>query len=127
VGDPPMSFLSVTPKPAGNQTEIQASGGTVIAKTTDPLPADQSLQAGIRANAIQIQDPGVKGTLPGRVNVVEHLGYTNIAVVSIGDDALSVYLPAVAKVNVGENIGLTIDSSQVHLFQGTKALGVETH
>ncbi len=127
VGDPPMSFLSVTPKPAGKQTEIQASGGTVIAKTTDPLPADRPLQAGIRANAIQIQDPGVKGTLPGRVNVVEHLGYTNIAVVNIGDDTLSVSLPAVAKVNAGENIGLTIDSRQVHLFQDTKALGVETH
>ena len=52
---------------------------------------------------------------------------TNIAVVNIGDDTLSVSLPAVAKVNAGENIGLTIDSRQVHLFQDTKALGVETH
>jgi multiple sugar transport system ATP-binding protein len=127
LGDPPMSFLSVTTRPAGDVTEIQAIGGAVIARTTGQLAADRRLQAGVRSSAILLKDPDAEGVLPGRIGVVEHLGYTNIAVVHIGDDSLSVSLPADVKANAGQNVGLTIDSGQVHLFEGTKALNMETH
>lgn len=127
VGDPPMSFLSVTTRSAGAVTEIQALGGSVIARSAGELARDRRLQAGVRAGAISLKDPGAEDVLPGRVGVIEHLGYTNIAVVHIGDDTLSVSLRPDVKVNAGENVGLMIDSGQVHLFEGTKALSVEIH
>ena len=110
VGDPPMSFLEVTAREGG----LFTASGAHVAPSRASGPG---LQLGIRSNAIRL---GAEG-LAGRVEVVEHLGHSNIAVIATEGGALQVQVAADARLTPGQRVGLTIDPARLHLFQNGRA------
>lgn len=124
VGDPPMSFLSVGVAAAGGAAQLTSRAGEVIAAhdSFGALQQMTDLRVGFRAEAVTLAEPGSAGAVNGRINVIEHLGYANIAVVDVGADQVSVSLPTRAPVRVGDAVGLRIDPNKLQLFRGDMAL-----
>ncbi|MFV0476011.1 MAG: ABC transporter ATP-binding protein [Pikeienuella sp.] len=116
VGDPPMSFLSVEADAGEGGAVLRAADGQFVGVSTGVEPGRRGLKVGLRSNAIRLVDPATAGALGGRVEVVEHLGHSNIAVIGAGADHVQVSLPADAEVKPGETVGLEIDSARLHLF-----------
>lgn len=124
IGDPPMSFIPVRVEGAGAEARIASQAGEVIATDVHYawLTGFDDLRAGFRAEAVALTEPGTVGSVRGRVNVIEHLGYANIAVVDVGADQVSVSLPTSAPVRVGDVVGVRIDPGKFQLFRGDHAL-----
>ncbi len=121
IGDPPMSFLSVTARPEDAVAALYTDDGQRIGTAPASANGMAGLQVGIRSNAIELVEPGTAGALAGRVGVVEHLGHSNIAVISTGKDELQVSTEAEVRLRPGENVGLRIDPAKLHLFSGGAA------
>lgn len=122
VGDPPMSFLSVSGRSEAGGTGLYTAQGHRVG-SAQPVRAEAAgLQAGIRSDAISLVDSSAAGALPGRIDVLEHLGHSRIAVISVGGDQLSVSLPAESESRVGDDVWLSIDPSRIHLFQKNVAV-----
>lgn len=121
IGDPPMSFLSVTPE--GGQ--LRTRDGVALMATPDNLPQADHLQVGVRSSAISLADPDAPNAIPARVSVLEHLGHSNIAVVQVGKDEISVTLPAEERLSPDTAVGLRIDPARLHVFADTKAVLME--
>ena len=122
VGDPPMSFLNVEAVARGDAADLIGHGGCTLGKTRPDLAGRSELSIGLRASAIKFVDRGDNGSVPARVRVIEHLGYSNIAVVDVGNDQISVALAADSPLRPGEELGLKFDPSALHLFQGGVAV-----
>ena len=122
VGDPPMSFLSVSAQPGDGGAVLYTSEGQAIATAAAAMVGRTALQVGIRSNAIRLVEAGAAGALVGRVEVVEHLGHSNIAVIGTGADQLQVSLAADALLRPGETVGLKIDPTKLHLFSDGVAI-----
>lgn len=121
VGDPPMSFLSVDVVSEASGNVLKTRTGHTIGAAPDISLGRKDLRAGLRAGSIALSAPDASGALPGDVMVVEHLGHSNIAVVSVGKDEVSVSFPANARLRPGERVGLQISSDKLHLFEGANA------
>lgn len=125
VGDPPMSFLSVTSRPSDEGGTLYTAEGQCIGKAPVSTVGLENLKVGIRPNTIRLVDSGTPGALVGKVEVVEHLGHSNIAVIGAGADQLQVSLPADARLRSGETVGLHIDPAKLHFFaDGIAVAGV---
>lgn len=128
VGDPPMSFLSVTPRLDGDRVAFATPGGMPVAA----LPAEavealrdepgSKIQIGFRSNEVRLARPEDADTLRGRVDVIENLGYVKIALVGIGEDQVSVSFPADQRLSVGETVAIAFPRDAVHLFQNARAV-----
>ncbi|MCF1711126.1 ABC transporter ATP-binding protein [Tabrizicola sp. J26] len=122
VGDPPMSFLSVTARRSSDGVKLYNGDGQAIASAPFDVLGRTALKAGLRSNAIQLVDAQTSGALKGSVQVVEHLGHSNIAVIAAGGDSIQVSLPADRRLKPGEPVGMIIDPRQIHLFADERAL-----
>lgn len=121
IGDPPMSFLSVT----AENGHLRAAGGEMMGRAPQGVDLSGALQVGVRSSAIDLTAPDAPGAIPAQVSVLEHLGHSNIAVVAVGEDEVSVTLPANAQLSSGEAVGLKIDPAGLHLFADAKAIQQE--
>jgi len=116
VGDPPMSLLAVTARPGDGAAALCTAEGQIIGTAAAAAAGRRGLQVGVRSNAIRLVAPDAAGALVGRVEVVEHLGHSNIAVIGTGGDHLQVSVAADARLRPGETVGLWIDPARLHLF-----------
>ncbi len=124
VGDPPMSFVSVKVEGDGADARLCSLAGETIMAAGHVARFRQfdNLKTGFRAEAVSLGEPTRPGAIAGRINVIEHLGYANIAVVNVGSDQVSVSLPTSTTARVGDSVGLVIDPDKFQLFQGDRAL-----
>jgi len=124
VGDPPMSFVSLRVEGDGADARLCSLAGERLAggEHIGRFKQMTDLRAGFRAEAVTLGAAGRAGTLAGRVNVIEHLGYANIVVVNVGDDQVSVSLPPETTLRAGDRVGIAIDTEKFQLFQGDRAL-----
>lgn len=122
VGDPPMSFLSVTARPGDQGAALYSEDAQMIGTATARAVGRKGLKVGIRSNAIRLVEAQTAGALIGRVEVIEHLGHSNIAVIRTGNDHVQVSLPADARLSPGQIVGLQIDPARLHLFADETAL-----
>lgn len=122
VGDPPMSFLSVTARSEENGTGIFTSQGHRIGLSQTPHLSTGDLRAGVRADAIRIVPDATTGAMPAKIEVLEHLGHSNIAVMSVGPDQLSVALPSQTPYRTGQAVWLSVDPGNVQLFMAEAAI-----
>lgn len=125
VGDPPMSFLKVEAVADGDRARLVGHGGRTVGSASAGMAGQTGLSVGLRANAISFVDRGDSDAVPAHVRVIEHLGYSNIAVVDVGEDQLSVSLAADSPVRPGEELGLKIDTGALHLFKDDVAVANE--
>jgi ABC-type sugar transport system ATPase subunit len=127
VGDPPMSFISVEPRPnAGRVDFVTADGMPVASLAADAVKGLTNeagrIQVGFRSNEVRIAGEGDSNALRGRVDVIENLGYMKIALVGIGGDQVSVSVPAGTSLGVGETVAIAFPRDAVHLFQNARAV-----
>ena len=125
VGDPPMSFLNVSVRPAEGGPALVTGDGQSIGKAPSGALGRGGLKAGVRSTALTLVDPGTPGALAGQVEVVEHLGHSSIAVVLSGTDHIQVLLPADARLRPGERVGLRVDPTRLHIFADETALATD--
>ena len=125
VGDPPMSFLNVSVRPAEGGPALVTGDGESIGKAPSGALGRGGLKAGVRSTALTLVDPGTPGALAGQVEVVEHLGHSSIAVVLSGTDHIQVLLPADARLRPGERVGLRVDPTRLHIFADETALATD--
>ncbi|MEK8031231.1 sn-glycerol-3-phosphate ABC transporter ATP-binding protein UgpC [Ideonella sp. DXS29W] len=117
IGNPAMNFIPARCDGAGH---IEAEGTAVdLTAAREDLPAQ--LLLGVRPEHLSLTAPGAG--LPGRVDVVEHLGNEQIAHVAMrGDIRVIVRMPADTTAPVpGENVGLHWQPRHTHLFRADEA------
>mgnify|MGYP002619858453 FL=1 len=122
VGDPPMSLLPVTAEVGGGQSILRNQDGHEVCRVPAQLAGHRDLRMGIRSNSIRLTAPDTQRALPGRVAVIEHLGHSNIVVVSVAGVEVSVSVPTTVPLKPGEPVGLSIEPTGIHLFEDEKAL-----
>lgn len=128
VGEPPMSFLSIEPF---------SENGKLYFKIQDcdpclPVPVQLAqhlngekagYRLGVRASEITIafkQDS--EHQVPGKIFIVEHMGYCNILSIQVGNGLVRVITdPAIAPQR-NETVWLSLDAEHMHLFYQSKAL-----
>jgi multiple sugar transport system ATP-binding protein len=127
VGSPPMNVF-----PAEIAAEVAAGDGLVLrfgeqrlplsrALATGSLPPDGAIRAGIRPEAFRVaSSEDTAAALKVRVEGIEWLGHETLAHVRVGGgaDAISlvVRLTGMQPLAVGEDLGLEVDASAIHLF-----------
>lgn len=122
VGDPPMSFMKVEAVSDGERARLVGHGGRTLGSAAANMAGSSGLSVGLRADAIRFVNRDEAEAVPAHVRVIEHLGYSNIAVVDVGEDQLSVSLSADSPVRPGEELGLKIDPDALHLFRDEVAV-----
>lgn len=128
VGDPPMSFISVEPRRGADRVSFVTRDGMPVATLSSEAVAglreepESKIQVGFRSNEVRLAEAGDPGTLRGRVDVIENLGYVKIALVGIGSDQISVSFPTGSRLSVGETVAIAFPRDAVHLFQNARAV-----
>ncbi len=125
IGSPAMNFLPGQAGTADGQTMVQA-GGTTIA-----LPARAaagSVEIGVRPEHVHLTGPDDgAAALKGRTSVVEQLGNTTYVYVDTALGQIIVEAGGGARILPGTNVGLRLETEQLHLFdaagQAVAAIG----
>lgn len=112
IGSPSMNFLPFNGNVSPEQTSIQL-GPQVVDVPRQLAHASGELILGIRPEHISLSD---KGFVRGQVLAVEYLGTTQIVVLNTDYGELKARVDASLTVTVGEQIGLTFNSSTITLF-----------
>jgi ABC-type sugar transport system ATPase subunit len=122
IGSPKMNFLSASTGHHQNDelTLILADNKMVRVKMPPPtkVSTGTALTIGIRPEHLIICAPG-SGDVDGTVMVAERLGGETYFHVQVQDKSVVVKVNGDASVHVGERIGLSIDASQIHLFDNS--------
>lgn len=126
VGDPPMSFLNVIPRQGDGAPVLVTNTGQIVGPAAATALGRSGLKVGVRSTELTLVDMGTPGALAGRVEVVEHLGHSIIAVILSGTDHIQVSLPAETRLRPGEQVGLQIDQARLHLFADETAIATES-
>lgn len=128
VGEPPMSFLDIEPVQENGSIQFRLHGSDrllpvppELARTLNGDKADYRL--GVRASEITVagQEDG-NHRVSGEVYIVEHMGYSNIVSVKIGDGLIRVVTDLAVKPALKETIWLSLDTQHMHLFHKEKAI-----
>lgn len=125
VGDPPMSFISVRAEANGDAARLLGEQGQELARVPASVMAHDDLRIGLRANQITMTALDTPEALKGTVRVIEHLGHSNIAVIDVGADQLSVSLKPDVQIRPGTQVGLKMTSDDLHLFSGENSLATK--
>ncbi|WP_348527008.1 ABC transporter ATP-binding protein, partial [Mesorhizobium sp.] len=123
IGSPPMNFLKFGGGLAKGAKEIVVQGAKVAVPEVreDIAPADMAL--GIRPEHIRFDD-GSK--LRGAIYGTEYLGTTQIVAVETADGIIKARVPAGIHLSPGEQVGLTLSSARLSLFEKGSGRAVRT-
>jgi multiple sugar transport system ATP-binding protein len=107
IGSPKMNILPATVASASGPTgRATLPGGGTVEVIGDGLRAGDTVSVGIRPEHLAI---GANGDIPGRVEIVEHLGDETLAYVGIGAEApLTVKAAADSGVAIGDTVRLAV-------------------
>jgi multiple sugar transport system ATP-binding protein len=128
VGEPPMSFLDVEPVQSDGSVSLRIIGSDISLPITQRVAqsldgSKSGFRLGVRAKELSItSQPDDKHHTPGSVYVVEPLGYCNIISVKVGDGVIRVVVDPTLRPEVKETIWLSLDSENIHLFHGERAV-----
>jgi multiple sugar transport system ATP-binding protein len=119
IGSPKMNLLAVE-RTGGDGPRVEVGSAALKPVGFDAGPAAAGLSGaltlGIRPQAMRLSEPE-QARLAARARVVEHLGDETVisAELASGGAAL-VVVPGDAQVKPGQQIGLTFDAADAHLF-----------
>jgi multiple sugar transport system ATP-binding protein len=127
IGSPTMNFLpaEVESTADGATTLGLAGSGKVTVKTRKGTPTDRvGLELGIRPEDIALADAGdAKASLPGKIELIEHLGNATIMYVDTPAGQIVVQDDGDADPKTGDNVGIFLDPAHCHVF-GANGLAV---
>ncbi|KDE60104.1 sugar ABC transporter ATP-binding protein [Halostagnicola sp. A56] len=121
IGSPSMNFLKVDVDDSGDTlrlTGVEAEfdfelSGAYVDRHAGSLEADR-YTLGIRPESVEFVDDA-RNSITGRVSVVEPVGSDNYLHLDLGDEFIARVSPAIEP-RPGDNVTLTFDESDIHLF-----------
>ncbi|HOU52558.1 MAG TPA: sn-glycerol-3-phosphate ABC transporter ATP-binding protein UgpC [Myxococcota bacterium] len=122
IGSPAMNFLAARIESGGNGPTFRTTAATIpvpgaLAVALEPF-RDQSVTLGIRPGDLHVAAEGTPGSLRGRVEVVEHMGYEKFAYVAAPEGSLTLRLEPDVPVREGEAVSLVPRPDRIHVFGG---------
>jgi multiple sugar transport system ATP-binding protein len=118
VGDPSMNFV-----------DCEVRDGRLVADEFDyPLSADlrdavrgaSRVTLGVRPEDVELVAPDHEdAALVTTVDVVEPMGDENVVHLSLGDGTMVATVPGMRRVEEGNEVGVSLPESALHLFDGT--------
>jgi multiple sugar transport system ATP-binding protein len=117
LGQPKMNFLAAKAVAGNGATELRLGAAGPVVATRPGLAPGDSVELGIRPDAISLAD---SGGLPARVVLVERLGGSSLlhAEVEGLGDLMTVELPGTYQAAAGTPVHLAIDATRLHVFDG---------
>jgi multiple sugar transport system ATP-binding protein len=128
VGEPPMSFLSITPKSEDGRLFFQIQDCEDCLEVPPQLAQHlngekEGYRLGVRASEITISSQqDLDHQVAGEVYIVEHMGYCNIISAKLGNGLVRVITDPTMVPNRHETIWLSLKAENMHLFYKTKAI-----
>jgi len=122
VGEPPMSFLSIEPKRDNGKLFFQIQDCMdcleVPAQLASSLNGEkEDYRLGVRASEITVSSQkDAEHPVAGEVYIVEHMGYCNIISAKLGSGLVRVITDAAVAPKRRENIWLSLNAENMHLF-----------
>ena len=126
IGTPAMNFIQVTRQSdAGERVALALpGGGALVTRVPAQAPArEAALTLGVRPENLRLCE-AEGAVLAGTVDLVEFLGERTLAHVRLADGSTVGATVVGAAPQVGERVGLDIDTAEAHLFD---ASGVAHH
>lgn len=128
VGEPPMSFIDVEPTSENCNLYFRIQGCDQILRAPRELAGNMDgrkngYRIGVRASQVKMasQQDEIFNT-PAQVYVVEPLGYCNVITARLGDGMVRVVVDPSIHPTVNENIWLSLDCNNIHVFNCEKAV-----
>ncbi|SFB72311.1 multiple sugar transport system ATP-binding protein [Halobiforma haloterrestris] len=112
IGEPAMNTVRVTRR---GDTLVGDALEYPVPRRADGLPSGEPFTLGIRPEAIEIVEAGT-GAATGTVEVVEPLGETSHAYLTVADATVTVTTDGPGAVEEGERVGIDFPAQRVHLF-----------
>ncbi|MDT7836513.1 ABC transporter ATP-binding protein [Aquabacterium sp. OR-4] len=119
IGTPGMNLLNVQrlEDDAQGLCQVVAAGGQRLAtRVPGHQLTGQDLCLGVRPENLVLAEPGARGTLSGRVELVEFLGERTLVHVALADGSLVIATAAGAQPQRGEAVGLAAQLGELQLF-----------
>ncbi|MCU1648787.1 MAG: transporter ATP-binding protein [Nocardia sp.] len=121
LGSPPMNLFPAQVIRREGELWVRADGVEAALDITAPEDDnDTSVIAGIRPERLRIDDAAT--AVRGQVTMVENLGSEELVHVTAGSVELCVRAARPAGVRAGEDIGLSVDPRDIHLFEADSGL-----
>jgi len=116
IGSPAMNVVEGTVRRAGGAARVDTGGGVSWPLAQGPGAEGQAVAYGIRPEHLTL---GSSGGVPGEIIVVEPTGAETELVIQVGEASVNLRTHGRPRVNPGDKVGLTIDPSNVHVFDKT--------
>ncbi|WP_226006816.1 ABC transporter ATP-binding protein [Natrinema salinisoli] len=122
VGSPSMNFVDVAVEPAGDRLRLTGPdggfefelSGAYVGRHEDGLDASQ-YTLGIRPENVRIADRGAANTITAAIDVVEPVGSDNFLHLDVSSEFIA-RVDSDVDLEPGDQVTLTFDESDVHLF-----------
>ncbi|WP_404402175.1 ABC transporter ATP-binding protein [Pelagibacterium halotolerans] len=124
IGSPAMNFAPVRADfPSERKARVTFSGSndTIELETRGPTlaSAGDDFEVGIRPEHIAPTDPGgPEAQLGGQISMLERLGNATILYVDTAAGSMVVEDDSESAARIGDNVGLRLDTTRTHLFDG---------
>ena len=120
IGSPKMNLIAATVASVTNDVAVLAlNGGSTLSVHRQSLTPGEQVTVGIRPEHISLSP---EGPIPGRVELVEHLGGEIIAYMSIGlDQPLTVKFTNEIPIKAGDSLRLAVREQAVNVFNAQGA------
>lgn len=128
LGNPSMNVFDATAEAIDNEIALRSDGttfATVPADTVDVVDKDQ-VRLGLRPEDLRIEESPEDGQFEGIVSVSEYQGNDNFIHLSTDGQFLTARVPPVIYPNPDETVGITIDPTDVFLFDSHTGQSLKT-
>ncbi|MFC6489615.1 ABC transporter ATP-binding protein [Nitratireductor sp. GCM10026969] len=121
LGQPKINFLDVTMQAKQGATVLRLSDGhevTLPSGLSGKVTPDAAAVLGIRPDAITVSSRATAGAIPGKLDLVEHLGSETLMHIRLPEisELVTVAAPGSKRFKKGANCWITFDLKRVLLF-----------
>lgn len=122
IGSPQMNFISVKVVEEGGKVSIEKGSSRAVVRLEDGdrLKAKgyigKTVLIGIRPEDLEIESEADRLILSGTVDAIENMGSEKHIFLSCGDESIVAKSSAESRIELGDNMSLTINTVKIHLF-----------
>jgi multiple sugar transport system ATP-binding protein len=116
IGSPAMNVVNGTLRRANGSAYVEAAGGLRWPLGHSAGSDGQAVAYGIRPEHLSLAATGAAGTVPAAVTVVEPTGAETELLLQAGEAPIVLVSHGRPNVNPGDQIGLAVDPTMVHVF-----------
>jgi multiple sugar transport system ATP-binding protein len=113
IGSPPMNFLQVQVVEESPRNILRTGSFDLSMPDSMSSIREQKVIMGFRPHNVKLVS---KGGISGQVTVIETLGAEKLIYLKVGENSLSILVPASEKINSGDHLQFEINTDTLHLF-----------